>query len=282
LFIQVFAKIFAGMPFEFHPQFASTGVYVVPTTSDGGVFKSLLDYERLPYFMFFQVFSRLPELALTYTGFFLFVAGARELLWRRRLWFLGAWWLCVLIDVLAGGGYSHHHDYTALPWAPVNAAFIGAGFWNLWSSPTRPWMRTAVLVLALGVPVHAALRIPHWYRWSFPYLLNLQPAVDRVSGPDDLFLCNERASSLVLYFIDRRGWSWDMTEAGLDGLGRVDKVIAKGAKYFLTGKEGNFRDPADPIAATFFRRFPVVFSDSNVLIFRLEERRASKLPVRAK
>lgn len=258
-------------------KFASAGVYVVPTTKDGGTFQRLFDYGHLPYFAFFQLFSRLPELALTYPGLVLFAAGARELLARRRLWFLGAWWLCVLVGIISGGGYSHHHDYTSLPWAPVNAAFIGAGFWSLWSAPKAPWVRTALLALALGMPLHAALRIHHWYRWSFPYLLNLKPAVERVSGPDDLFLCNERASSLVLYFIDRKGWSWSLGERGLEGLPQVDEAIARGAKYFLTGKEGVFRDPENPIAAAFLRRFPVVHDDANVLIFRLEEPRPAGL-----
>lgn len=253
-------------------RWASTGLYVVPRTGDASIYRSILSYERLPYFAFFQVASRLPELALTYPGILFAAAGARELIWRRKFWFLGAWWACVLSDVIAGGGYAHYHDYTALPWAPVNAAFIGAGLWALWKSPAWPLSRTVVVVLGLGMPLHAALRIHHWYNWTSPYLLSAKTAVDQVSGPDDLFLCNERASSLPLYLVDRRGWSWDVAELGPGGLERVSAVAKKGAKYFMTARVGIFEDPKpkDPVAKAFYQKYPVIHRDDNLLIFRLE------------
>ncbi|MBI4424634.1 MAG: glycosyltransferase family 39 protein [Elusimicrobia bacterium] len=250
---------------------AATGTYVVPTSSSTHVYKTFFQLDRYPYFVFFQLFSRLPELALTYPGVLFFVAGARELA-ARRAWFLGGWWLCVLVTLIAGGAYTHHHEYTALPWAPVNAAFIGTGFWTLWraaASGGRAWAKPALAVLALGMPVHAALRIPHWYRLNFPYLLSLKPVVDRVSRPEDLFVCNERASSLILYFIDRRGWSWDLAENAPSAPGRVEALAAEGARFFLTPRAGAFASASDPLAAELLDRYPVVHQDADVLILDL-------------
>lgn len=261
-----------GLVFAWY-EFASTGVYAVPTTKDASLFKAILSYERLPYFAFFQVFSRLPELALTYPGLALFALGVQALVIERKLWFLAGWWVCVLVDVLAGGGYAHYHDYTALPWAPVNAAFIGAGAWRLLGmagTAGREWLKPAAALLMLGLPAHTALRIHHWYRWTRPELLTASRMVDGVSGPQELWLCNERASSLVLFLIDRRGWSWDVAELGAPGLRGVEEVIAKGARYFLTYKDGIFLDPAHPVSGWFFRRFPVVHDDGKFLVFRLE------------
>ncbi len=253
-------------------RFASTGLYVVPTTKDVGIFRSILSYHRLPYFIFFQLTSRLPELALTYSGVLFFFVGFRERVFKKKQWFLAAWWGCVTVGILAGGGYSHHHEYTCLPWAPINAALMGAGCRALWTAHLWPFTRATVLALVLGMPLHAALRInsAHWYDWNFPYLLSARTVVDRVSGPDDLFLCNDRASSLSLYFIDRRGWSWDLGELGPGGLDRVEQVVAKGARYFMTTRTGPFADPKDAIYQWFTKRFPLIHRDDTILIFRLE------------
>lgn len=260
-----------GLVFAWYHYASTGGAYAVPTTKDASLFRSIMSYERLPYFAFFQIFSRLPELALTYPGLVLFGFGATRLLRAERRWFLGGWWACVLIGILAGGGYSHYHDYTALPWAPVNATFIGAGLWSLWRrAPSPAWLKPALVALALGIPLHAALRIHHWYRWTRPELLNAQPIVNGLSGADDLFLCNERASSLALFYIDRRGWSWDLAELGVPGLERVEDAIGRGARYFLTYKDGIFLDPAHPVSGWFFKRFPVVFDNGRFLVFRLE------------
>lgn len=258
----------AGIVFGWY-RYAAAGIYVVPTTKDTAQFWQLLDYARAPYYACFQVFSRLPELALTYPGAVLLALGIREAVFVRRLWFLAGWWACVLLGLLAGGGYVHDHDYTALPWAPINAAFIGIGAWRLWESSSGG-RRAFALALGLGMPLHAALRINHWYRLSRPEIMAAAPAAAAVSRPDDLFLCNERASSLLLFYIDRKGWSWDLAELGEPGLERVQEVVRAGARFFMTYKDGIFLDRSHPVAGWFFARYPVAYEDDRFLIFRLD------------
>lgn len=257
-------------------RYASSGVYVVPTSPGG--FLLLLDYKHLAHYALFQIVSRFPELAATYPGLVLLAVGALELRKGRgpAPLFLAGWWLCVLAHLLLGGAYTFYHEYTILPFAPANAALMGVGLEALrrralaWKGPARKRALAGVLLLALGVPLHAALRVKHWYRLSHSFLLGLAPAVARLSGPGDLFLCNERASSLYLFYIRRRGWSWDLEEAGTARLGEVDAVIRRGARFFLTRKSRAFLDPGSPIARHFYARFPVVYDDGKALIFRLE------------
>ncbi len=253
-------------------KYASLGVYVVPTK--GSAYWNLLNYERLPYFFFYQLFSRQVELSWTYPGALFFAAGAWTLV-AAGPWFLGAWWACVLAGLLACGGYAFHHEYTALSWVPVNAAIIGLGFDRLLEryKDTRRWL---LFLLVAAMPVNAAFRIGHWYRINFPYLLALKPVTDRISAPGDLFFCNERASSVPLFYLGRRGWAWDLEELGEGSLYKVEELIPRGAKFLFTEKKGPFLDRKSPIASFFYRRYPVVHEDAQTLIFRLSPKSLTK------
>lgn len=251
-------------------KYASAGKYVVPTNTNE--FVSLLQYGRLPYYVQFQFLSRFPELAATYGGVVLGFFGARELVWRRQRHFFAVWFLGIAAHIVAGGYYMHQHEYTSLPFAPVNAAFMGLGLLLLKRAAlargTR-WAAAGVALLALSVPVHAALRIKHWYKVGYPFLAHAREAADRVSRPDDLFLCNERGSSVYLYYLKRRGWSWELSEAGEKRIGEVEGKIAAGAKYYMTDKKLYFQDRQSFYAKWFFSRFPVIYDDNGIMIFRL-------------
>jgi 4-amino-4-deoxy-L-arabinose transferase-like glycosyltransferase len=253
---------------------ASTGVYVVPTNESE--FASLLDYGRLGYFVKYQFLSRYPELTTSYAGLLFVVLGFRDLVWKRgrRLY---AWWLLAVgVDIVAGGHYTFDHEYTSLPFAPVNAALAGAGLAWLRARaaeaprPKRRWALAGVAVLALSIPVHAVFRISRWYKLNFPYLTDAAKAADAVSASGDLFVCNQRAASLCLYYLDRRGWSWDVEERGEDASRKLlDERIADGARFYFSGPEGAFADRRGAFAAEFIARHPLVYDANGMMIFRL-------------
>ncbi|MBI5629849.1 MAG: glycosyltransferase family 39 protein [Elusimicrobia bacterium] len=246
-------------------RFASRGVYVVP--SHPGEFWQILEYGRLAYFVQFQFLSRFPELTATYGGTFLLLLGGKELIFKRKKLFFGVWLACLALYIVAGGGYTFHHEYTSLPFALVNAALMGHGLWQIKRKRAWAWL----CLLALSVPVHSALRIKHWYRVGSPFLLNAGKTAREVSSPQDLFLCNERASSVYLYYLDRRGWSWDLRETGESEIGRVEDKIRKGAKFFATAKDGVFADRDGFYARWFYARFPVVHDGEGLLVFKLRD-----------
>ncbi|MBI4676205.1 MAG: glycosyltransferase family 39 protein [Elusimicrobia bacterium] len=260
---------------------ASAGAYVVPTSPSE--FLGLLHYERLAYFAQFQFLSRFPELAATYGGVILGFFGARELVWRRRQAFFAVWFLAVAAHLVAGGDYSFRHEYTSLPFAPVNAAFMGMGLFLLKAAALSPslgprpldprsryWAVAGLLILAHSIPLHMFLRIKHWYDLTHPQLVSAREAAERVSRPDDLFLCNERGSSVFLFFLGRKGWSWDLAEAGESRIGQVEEKTRLGARFYATAKSPLFQDPEGFYAKWFFSRFPVVYDDRGLLIFRLD------------
>lgn len=254
--------------------YASAGTYVVP--AHGHEFKTLLGYGgRWPFYIQFQFLSRFPELTTTYGGLALAGLGAWELTMRRGKAFFAAWFAAISLYLVAGGHYTFAHEYTSLPFALVNAAFMGIGLYRLraWISAahsrTRPWAWAGLALLLLSIPVHAALRIKHWYRLNFPFLEHAAAAADAVSGPQDLFLCNQRAPSVYLYHLRRKGWSWDLQESGEDSLGLVEDRIRQGARFYMTQKSGLFESQEHPFARHFYSRYPVAYDKGDILIFRL-------------
>jgi hypothetical protein len=243
--------------------YAGSGRYVVPAHKSE--FATMLQYGRLAYFIQFQVFSRFLELATTYGGMILFVIGAR-LLWKRRDWFLGAWFASVWIILIAGGGYSFHHEYTMLPIVPVAAGAMALGLLEL-RKRAPAW---AVWLIVASIPVYGTFRISHWYHQNHPYLAGAERAADAVSARGDLFITNERASSSFLYFFHRKGWGWDLAEMGPERLTWVDDKIKEGAKFFATAKSGMFTNPDEPYAK-FFAKYPLVWDRDGLLIYDLRK-----------
>ena len=252
---------------------ARSGVYVVPTKK--GDYLTLLELERIPYFVQFLLLSRLPELVLTYGGLALFAVGAREALKRRKDPFWLAWTLGTLFHLVAIAGYAHAHEYTALPFAPVAAGLMGLGVSRLLAKARaaaparRSWALAGVGLLVAVVPIHAALRIPHWYRQGFHYLAGAGRAADAVSLREDLFVTNVQASSVLLYYLDRRGWGHEFDRTPTELVYLIDRYKERGAKFMASEKRGLFAEPDGALWRRFRKAGPPAWDDGRLVIFRL-------------
>jgi 4-amino-4-deoxy-L-arabinose transferase-like glycosyltransferase len=245
-------------------KYASTGPYVVPAHADE--FESLLRYKW--FYIQFQMISRLPEIGATWAGVALAVPGS-VLLWRRGERFFHLWWVSVAVYIALGGAYCFAHEYTSLPWAPVMAAFMGVGAAAGWERARSSSQRAGLAAVVALVPILGFFRIKHWYNQNFPHLAGARKAAAQVSGPDDLFLCNQRASSIDLYYLDRHGWSFALAEQGGEqAIPLVQKRIADGARFFETSRD-NFRSDH---AAWFDAHYPKVYDDGLLVIYKLDEK----------
>lgn len=216
-------------------KYASAGVYVVPTKSEQ--FASLFDYKRTLYFAQFLLTSRFLEVVTTYGGMALFLAGAKKVLWQEREAFWLSWLGGTFVCTVALGYYGHSHDYTSLPLVPVAAGLMGAGAAALRASKTE-WVRSGALLLMLAVPVHAALRIPHWYGQGLPYLAGAPEAAKAVSLQEDLFIGGGHAPSVALYYLGRRGWWTHVEEEGLSALPFIEAKRREGARFLACERRG--------------------------------------------
>lgn len=252
-------------------RYASSGSYVVPTHA--AQFQGLLNYGRLGYYLQFQFLSRFPELAATHAGLLFLAAGAWLAIVRQRRLFYAAWFLSVAAALTAYGGYAFHHEYTSLPFTPVNAALMGIGLDFLLRQaanlrpPQKARAAAALALLALSMPVYGFIRIKHWYNQSFPALDKAAAAAALISAPSDLFLSNERASSVFLFALHRRGWWVDLAQP--QAWTELDDYMLRGAKFFAVEKSGMFQDRDGAVSRRFYARFPVAYDDGKLIIFRL-------------
>jgi len=252
---------------------ARNGVYVVPTHA--GEYTNLLAYSRIPYFIQFQIFSRIPELVMTYAGLVFFSLGARPVFWEKRDVFWLCWFFGVLFHLFAMSGYSHYHEYTALPLAPVAAGLMGLGVMRLREKAVsaqgnrRALGLAGLLFLLAAIPAHSALRIGHWYKQGFDFLKDAEKAADAVSAKDDLYLVNCAAASVPLYYLNRRGWGneLDLNPATADEL--VNKNISLGAQFVASEKRGLFAAPDGAMWKRFRARGAPAWDDGKLVIFRL-------------
>ena len=252
------------------------GVYVLPTHA--GEYIALLYYSQLLYFMQFQIFSRIPELVMTYAGLVFFVVGAQMILWEKKDAFWLSWFFGVLIHLFAMSGYAHYHEYTALPLAPVAAGLIGVGVARLRSmaaatpAKRRAFAFAGLAFLLFAIPAHSALRIGHWYKQGYDFLAEAGKAAATVSAPDDLFFTNCRAASVLLYYLDRRGWADELEINPAVADATVDLHIAKGARFIASEKRGLFSEPDGAMWKRLRARGAPVWDDGKLVIFPLVKR----------
>ncbi len=249
------------------------GVYVVPTHVDDYI--NLLQYSRLLYFMQFQIFSRFPEIVITYSGLVFLIIGIRSILWKKRDAFWISWFLGVVLHLLAMSGYSHSHEYTALPLAPVVAGLIGVGIARLrYKAAAEPRKNRAVAfaglaLLIVAIPAHSALRISRWYRQGFEFLEGAGKAAASVSARSDLFYANCQAPSVLLYYLDRRGWSGELDAQAMNAEKIIEAHRAEGARFIASEKRGLFGAPDGALWKMLSARNKPVWDDGKLVIFSL-------------
>jgi hypothetical protein len=165
-----------------------------------------LEILRTPQFWTLHFVSRFPEICATYSGCILGALGAWQL-WKRTprdeaLFWIG-WFMITFVYTELLGEYGFHHGYTDLPWAPINAVFIALGIVWIWDRG----LRSVAIILVLGIPLHAALRIAHWYSIDQAYLFRAKPVLNSFAKPDDLIYTNSREIPVLLYYLDHYGYS---------------------------------------------------------------------------
>ena len=215
--------------------------------------------------------SRFPELLTTYPGLVFFFAGGWAC-WKAKdgrrgpeTRFLGVWLAATAAYIVLCGKYGRVHQYASLPFAPVNAVFIGAGIALLKERWGKSRALTALLwSLVLAMPVHASLRIRHWYRSDDLWVFRAASRVAEVSGPDDLFYVNSQDQPIALYHIRRRGFVGRLTPS----LDRLEWARGNGARFLLAPThvpEDNWAE----VGPVLDRKFRVLVRDPDFTLYEL-------------
>jgi len=214
-----------------------------------------------------QFISRFPELCSTYSGLLLGFIGAWTIghaTRQRRFWF--GWWGITFLYILLCGQYGVIHQYTAIPWAPINAVFIAAGALTLWNAGQSPKIvRTLALILLIGIPVHAGFRIQHWYHIERTYLFRAEPVLAQISRPNDLVVTLTRESPVMLYYLNRYGYFGELPYLTPQGM---DELLSRDVRFVVVPVDEHWT--SRPEWATYFRRKArLAHADPEFLIYEL-------------
>jgi len=189
---------------------------------------------------------RIVRLHLTPVGFSIALVGL--LTWRSRWSLVPAAWLAAMTLFVLGAGFGHlAHDYYQLPLVIIGAMYFGVvaaplfdGAWlsarigGKWRGPVA----SGLLVTALSLLLFFESSVIRTHFRPARLDTDIQQAgaaVDRAAAERDALLIVVDdygvTSPVLLYFAERRGWSFgprDLTPALVDWLRKL------GARYFVT------------------------------------------------
>jgi len=216
-----------------------------------------------------QFVSHVPELVTTYAGLLLGLLGLYYFRRAKALPLLLFWMLASVLYVPLLGEYGVIHRYTLLPLAPMAAVYIACGISALWEyAKARPSYRILAGVLVLSIPLHAGLRIRHWYHLDYEYVLRAQKTLSASSKPSDLVLVASRETPELLYYLDHYGYPLDPARKR-EGL--LQDISNKGGRYLLVPKEDNFKRLSE-WKTVLTRKARLLQDDPDYLLYQLSPR----------
>ncbi len=218
-----------------------------------------------PGFWATHFLSRFPELITTYGGLLFFFVGVRKF-WMSGKTFWLLWLGMTVLYIALCGSYGRIHVYASLPFTPVVAVIMAKGAVEIFQS----WRgRSALLVLwfilIFSIPVHASLRIRHWYRLDETWVLHAREVADGLAGPGDLFFINSQDQPFYLYHLHRKGYTAHLEGEGLNVL---KEAIGHGAKFMFSPNHLTTMN-WESVEPEITKPYPLLYRDGNFSIYDL-------------
>ncbi|MBW7914502.1 MAG: glycosyltransferase family 39 protein [Taibaiella sp.] len=213
-------------------------IAVIPGWTGNGVVAGVLDTSNYTvsgvlHILSGTLVSTLPEMLLNYAATPLFIAGL-FFLFQRRLWkhdyFMPL--LFLLLGVTAYYLFEINmitlvHDYYLFPFLPLLFIVLAYGAYSLLSMPPK-WYRVVTMILLLALPILAMARIngrwdtdnPGFNKVYYHHKEELRNLV-----PEDSYCVvgNDESGFIVLYYLDRKGWTY-----------KSDMLNEHDLRYFIT------------------------------------------------
>lgn len=226
---------------------------VIPTWQNG-VTKGLLETRQttleLLEILGGTVSSVLPELLLNYGSVLFFVAGCWFLFkhkkYRSRYFplFLVSGSALILYFLFEMNMITTVHDYYLFPFLPFLFLLVGYGAKCMLHSRVRAATLLSCLCLAV-LPLTAFLRINS--RWDLkdpgfdPVYYTYRDQIRQLTPANALCISgNDVSRHILLYYIDRKGWTYDEDQLTED---QLNYYRSKGAQYLFVN--GQIDDRAD-------------------------------------
>lgn len=218
-------------------------LWVIPYWEGNGIVSGIfsMDEEQKSlfwYYTWFNLRSNIPEVIIGIPAVPLFITGLISAPVLRRkskiLFSAFAIWLVLITGLLVFemNMIEKVHDYYLLPYVPVFVLLGVSGLKRLSEiAKTKLWVWPLVIIMILGMPFYSWYRInPRWQDTGFNEDLLIYKDELRAAVPGYSLVCagNDRSHHIFLYYIDKKGWSF---EQDWMGPGKLDSLVGLGCEY---------------------------------------------------
>ena len=149
----------------------------------------------------------------SFFGFAVFLASLGFIIYKKQ-WFplaiLGIATPVFLYFIIKTGITFPYHSYYMVPFAPVMAYIAGYGVSKL---PKQNWIIAVVLVF--GIESLANQHDDWRIRKADRQFLQLESIADSIDTRDEKIICNGGVGPTLMYFLNRRGWTFETEELQL-------------------------------------------------------------------
>jgi hypothetical protein len=235
-----------------------------------GVLNSNDNANTLLHILWGNFVSTLPELLINYGSVLFFIAGF-YFLFKNRIYkthyfpvFL-SWGITIILYFLYEiNAIGTVHDYYLFPFLPLIFMLVTYGAYNLLQYGTK-WLRYLSAFALCILPLTAFLRADS--RWNTdeplfnPVYYKHKAELRRLTPPGALCVVgNDVSHYILLYYIDRKGWTFDNDDLKP---GKLQYYISKGASYLFTDS------PVDSDSAIKKHLSQKVYEEQTLRVYKL-------------
>ena len=152
------------------------------------------------------------------------------------------WWLVAMLLFVVAVGYGNRHPWYQLPFAPIAAAFAGAGCAFLGSKISSRIAAVILSILLAGsFAILAGFYVRPIYESSAAQLRNCGLELGKITAPDALIVAVDMGNPTIFYYAKRKGWHF-LEQRGIYGgnpkdsqqaIADLERLHRQGATHFV-------------------------------------------------
>ena len=212
------------------------------------VIRGILDnedsFETLISYILHHLFSSMPEFFINYAALPLFLVGVYFFFKKKGYknphfsLLLSLFIVILLYFLFELNAIGKVHDYYLFPTIPILFVIVSYGGYHLLQSKKR-WVKTFTVICLITLPLTCYLRTKNSWNTENPGfnadLYRFRNELRLLIPKDELVVAgNDFTTSIFLYYIKRKGWTFDKDQLYNDNL---ENYINQGAKYLYTDSE---------------------------------------------
>jgi hypothetical protein len=203
-----------------------------------------------------NVLKRFYSDAFFYIAFIFYIIGLGRLIYFKNIKLLlifSSAFILQLALMLKGGKTFVHHTYYIIPFVPIMVLFSAYGLEIIRVNKYRLLVLSAIVIECVLNQQHDFRRRPEQ-----DYKLELSNLTKRFSAPNDLIVVNGDTDPTLLYFANKKGWTWSSTDFNNQKL--INNIYNKGCQLIIWDKHR-----ANPPLK--IKKYHIIYEDVNFVVW---------------